>query len=136
MSDITVNNQTNNNVKTIAIAGGAGAAAGAAINGCGCYLSQKSALANPKAFLDNAQKTIDEFKKSDVPKETVSALEDALEKSKEFIKKGKIDFKTITKKAAGGAAVFAAIGAVVGLIISKNKKPNENNQNKSIDAMA
>lgn len=135
MSEISVNNQTNNKYKTAVIAGGIGAAAGGAIKGGGCYLSQKAALANPKEFIQKAEQSLDEFKKSGATDEAVGIVEDALKKSKEFIKKGKIDFKAIGKRTLAGAAVVGAIGTVIGLIASKNNK-GETNQNKNIDAMA
>lgn len=137
MSNISLNSQTNNNYKTAAKITALGATAGAAINGADCFLRQKSVLANPDEFIKRGTESIETLKKQGVSEKVLKAANEVFEKSKEMIAKGKIDFSAVGKRALGGAALFGAAAAVVGLIVSHNKKAQtQETPNKNLDSMA
>jgi len=107
-----------------------GAGIGAAINGFQNFAQQKSILKNGDAFIKNMT---DEIAKISEP-ELKAQAEKAAEATKEFIKAGKVNLKSIGIAAIGGALLFGTVFAGVEIISNaiKNRKANKSAQPKQV----
>jgi len=114
---------------------GLGAAIGAAYNGGAEYLKQSNILKNGDAFITNLEGEAAKSMKFCTPffKGTQEAsdlakkvIQDNIDKAKEFVKNGKIDYKSVLKKAGAGAAGAAALWGGIYLLCSALKSVRQN----------
>jgi len=113
--------QPKSKLEKTAIAASIGAVAGAAIQGGQEYVTQSKILKNPKEVLANIGAQIksvekytgDFFSNSEVNKIEAEKLKGVLKKLEDFISNGKVDFKTVGKRALVGAGIAAAAWGVI-----------------------
>jgi len=117
----SLNNQ-NFTGKNFAKTAGIGALTGCVIKGGREYIKQKAILKNGDLYIKNYESSIalskrmcNMFSKGIQQASNLAKLElgKKLEQAKEFVKNGKIDYKTIAKNAGAGAIITA--GALVGI---------------------
>ncbi len=133
MSGISINNQNRQEqFKRAALTGAAAFAIGAAVNGAAEAINQKRILSNPdslniakaNAAIKEQNCTIKNLGTKEMVDIVKNNIKDSLHKAENFIKNGKMDFKSIAKKGAiGGLLTAAAVGITHAVrAIYKNEK--------------
>lgn len=131
VNGVSSNNRALNTVKYA----GLGAAIGAAYNGGAEYLKQSNILKNGDAFITNLEgeaaqriKFCTSFFKgtqeaADLAKKVI---QDDIDKAKEFVKNGKVDYKSVLKRAGAGALGVAALWGSIYLLYSRLNSARQN----------